>query len=364
MHIFDPLVFGTARSVVNADIFRDAAEEATMKLSTSTLGTTICTLVFAFLLTAGGFYTAKVFYGPNVTRAVPVPSGPAALAPVAVSPAPVLSSPETTESQSLPLPWPSATLELPISLSIPSKLDDTPQPLAAPVRKTRPAIQSAVPRARAQEKADAVPVELASVADSAEPPLIEHSFEEHRVLTVSDKQTRDHSLRLKAGTKIHVIIDQRLTVSAAQGPNGGRFKGILNQSLRSGDHTIAEKGNFVEGSFVPAEGENGRIVLALNLISLRTVSGSILPLETATVDRGQRNSKGILKGLAVAGLTATSMLVPRTTLGAPVTATVAQGLMSPDPSQLVPNYAPVMPVVLEGTKVDFKLKRDFFIAMR
>jgi hypothetical protein len=31
---------------------------------------------------------------------------------------------------------------------------------------------------------------------------------------------------------------------------------------------------------------------------------------------------------------------------------------------LVPNYAPVMPVVLEGTKVDFKLKRDFFIAMR
>jgi hypothetical protein len=327
----------------------------------STLGTIICT----FLLTVGALYMAEAFYIPKLVRPVV-----AITAPVPVTPSAVLSSPDTTDSQPPLVSLPSETLRIPIVLSIPSEADktarreDNAEPPAMAARNISSGINSATRKFKPQNMPDVPAVELTSTDSELASPLAERPVQKHETLTDSDKDTQSHSLRLKSGTKIYVTVDERLTISRAAGPHGGRFKGILNRPLRAGHQTVAEKGSFVEGSFVPAEGENGQIVLALNLLSLRTVSGAILPLETATRDCGHRSSKsGVWKGLAVAGMTATSMLVPRTTYGAPVTAVVAQGLMSPDPSQLMSNYTPAIPVVLEGTKVEFKIKRDLFIAM-
>jgi len=156
---------------------------------------------------------------------------------------------------------------------------------------------------------------------------------------------------LKKGTEIHVEISERLTVARSQGLQGNTFVALLTKPLRSGKRTVAEKGSRVEGVYEPAEGKDGQLVLALKVVRIETVTGRVVAVDTRTVDRRAWRPKGT-PWRATLGVSTAVLSV--------VFPPVAFATQMATPALIPPQGAApaAMPVVVEGTKIEFKLKRD------
>ena len=162
------------------------------------------------------------------------------------------------------------------------------------------------------------------------------------------KVDRAHTVRVKAGTELRVRLSDNITLPSTKDGQSGTFTGTLDKALRAENHTIADKGSPVEGSFESAKDDKGRAGLRLTLLRIQTVTGSMLPVEAGP---GKEPSNRLLKGGALVGAVVTTVAVPASR---PVTTGVSRAVLQGSSQK----GATSVTAIRAGTKVEFKLNRD------
>ena len=166
---------------------------------------------------------------------------------------------------------------------------------------------------------------------------------------------------IKAGTKIKVVINERIAIT--EPTRGGAFTGKLDNAIRIHDRSVADKGSRAEGRFAPANDAKGHPVLQLTLLRVRTIRGTTLPLQTTPITRGESKLGKRLKIFIVAGGAASAgmLLGPGTGF-----AVAKDGFNAVNPNKggrTAQAQGTVMPALAAGAKVDFKLTHDLLYTL-